>query len=167
MSTMVVNRPASLGGGLRRAWVGYQRLLDAEMKASGFGDRRFPDGRVLHICARAGQTTASQIARELGITRQGAAKLVSSLHQRGYLDLAPSQRDAREKTITLTPRARDYLATQRRSARAIERRLRRQIGDAAFDGLRLLLDALGGDEQPRMSDYLRGASHGPEGLGWS
>lgn len=158
MSTMVVNQPASVGGALRRAWVGYQRLLDAEMKASGFGERGFPDGRVLRTCARAGETTASQIARELGITRQGAAKLVSSLHAQGYVDLAPSERDAREKIITLTPRARDYLATQRKSARAIERRLRREIGDAPFESLRLLLDALGGDEQPRMSDYLRARS---------
>lgn len=146
-----------LGGALRQAWVGYRRRLDGELAAAGFGDHGFPDGRVLRICSRADETTISQIGRELGITRQGASKIVASLAERDYVTMAVSSSDRREKIVTLTPRATDYLAAHRRAARQIEQELRTQIGDDAFNSLRALLGAFGGDEQPRMSDYLRSA----------
>ena len=148
----------SLGRALRRAWVGYQRRLDDEMAAAGFGERRFPDARVLRICAHTTDATISQIGRELGITRQGAGKIVARLRGSGYVTLAPSSRDAREKIVTLTPRAVAYLTAHHRAARAIEQRLRTEIGADGFEGLYRVLDGLGGDEQPRMSDYLRAAT---------
>jgi DNA-binding MarR family transcriptional regulator len=146
--------PAHLGPALRRAWIGYQRRLDDEMAAAGFGERGFPDGRVLRMC-RAAPTTTAQIGRELGITRQGASKVVARLQERGYVQLQPSPTSAREKTVSITPRAIAYLDTQRNAARRIERRLRRELGDAAFDALASLLDALGGADQPPMRDDLR------------
>jgi DNA-binding MarR family transcriptional regulator len=149
----------ALGGALRSAWVGYQRRLDEAMAAAGFPDRRHPDGRVLRLCARASQTTASQIGRELGITRQGAGKIVTALLDRGYVTLESSPTDGRERVVTLTPRALDYLAAQRAAARRIERELRDLLGAEAFDGLYVLLDALSGEQdQPRMRDYLRYAT---------
>jgi DNA-binding MarR family transcriptional regulator len=154
----VPRRSASLGAALRRAWVGYQRLLDQEMAAAGFADRGFPDGRVLRLCARSDEVTASRIGRELGITRQGAGKIVAGLRDRGYVTLGASAGDGREKVLTLTPRARDYLAAQRTAARRIEQELRDDVGAEAFDALLALADALGGEEdQPRMRDYLRHA----------
>lgn len=150
--------PRALGAALRSAWVGYQRRLDDAMAAAGFADRRFPDGRVLRLCARPGQMTAALIGRELGITRQGAGKIVNSLLDRGYVVLEPSPTDGREKVVTLTPQALDYLAARRAAARQIERELRDLLGARAFDGLTALLGALGGpDDQPRMREYLRDA----------
>jgi len=157
MDSVRSNRPsarAPLGPALRRAWVGYQRRLDEEMTAAGFSDRGFPDGRVLRMC-RAEPTTTAQIGRELGITRQGASKIVARLHERGFVSVEPSATSAREKTVAATPRAHAYLDAQRAAARRIERRLRRELGDAAYDAGKQLLDALGGADQPRMRDYLR------------
>ncbi len=145
-----------LGPGLRRAWVGYQRRLDEAMSAAGFDDRGFPDGRVLRMCAGPEATTVSQIGRELGITRQGASKSVASLHQRGYVTVSPSATNGREKVVTLTARAGEYLAAQRRAVRTIERQLRAELGPEAFVALQGLLERLGGDEQPRLRDYLQG-----------
>jgi DNA-binding MarR family transcriptional regulator len=147
--------PIRLGRALRQAWVGYQRRLDQEMAAAGFGDRRFPDRRVLGICSRAGETTIAQIGRELEITRQGAAKIVASLRDRGYLAVAPSATSGREKTVRLTARAIEYLETHRRAARRIERDVLAEVGPGGFESLARLLQALGGEEQPRMFDYLR------------
>jgi DNA-binding MarR family transcriptional regulator len=152
-------RPGALGGTLRRAWIGYQRRLDEEMAASGFSERRFPDGRVLRMCARSDQVTASAIGRELGITRQGAGKIVSGLRDRGYVVLEPSTTDGRERVVTLTPKATDYLAAQRDAARRIEGELEELLGAAAFDALFSLLDELAGeDDEPRMRDYLQHAT---------
>ncbi|HTX30737.1 MAG TPA: MarR family winged helix-turn-helix transcriptional regulator [Solirubrobacteraceae bacterium] len=154
-------RPLALGAALRRAWVGYQGLLDAEMARAGFGDRRFPDGRVLRMCAGEELVTASQLGRELGITRQGAAKIVDSLRQRGYIRVGPPSHDAREKALVITSRGRDYLTAQHRAAQRIERRVRAQIGDDGIASLSALLEALGGDqEQPRLRDYLNRSLRG-------
>jgi DNA-binding MarR family transcriptional regulator len=129
--------------------------LDEQLAAAGFDDRRLPDGRVLRICSSS-ETTTSQIGRELGISRQGAGKIVNDLRDRGYVEVTASETSGRENAVTLTPRAVAYLAAQRKAARAIERQLRAELGTEAFDGLHHLLDALGDDDQPRMSDYLRG-----------
>ncbi len=144
-----------LGRGLRQAWVGYQRRLDQEMAAAGFRDRGFPDGRVLRVCSHAGETTIAQLGRELGITRQGAAKIVSSLRDRGYLTVEASATSGREKTVRLTPRALRYLDARRKAARQIERQVLAEVGAEGFESLRRLVQALGGEQQPRMLDYLR------------
>jgi predicted AAA+ superfamily ATPase len=52
-------------------------------------------------------------------------------------------------------RALDLLEAQSKAVQRIESELRREIGTESFDSLHRLLDALGGDEQPRMRDYLR------------
>jgi DNA-binding MarR family transcriptional regulator len=132
--------------------------LDDELAAAGFDERRFPDGRVLRICSHSAEATISQIGRELGITRQGASKIVATLRDRRYVTLKASATDGREKIVELTPRAIEYLAARRKAAREIESQLRTEIGADGFDSLYLLLEALGGDEQPRMSDYLRKAT---------
>jgi DNA-binding MarR family transcriptional regulator len=144
----------NLGVALRQAWVGYRRRLDEELARAGFGDRGFPDGRVLRICARGDDVTISSIGRELDMTRQGASKLVASLRERGYVTLRPSPEDAREKRVVLTARARSFLRAQQEAAGRLEAAITSDLGPAAVDGLRQLLDHLGGDEQPRLRDYI-------------
>jgi DNA-binding MarR family transcriptional regulator len=143
---------ARLGSALRQAWVGYRRRLDEELAAAGFGDRGFPDGRVLRLCGGAADVTISHIGRELGITRQGASKIVASLRDRGYVTLSPSPTDGREKIVTLTRRAVEFLAAQREAGRRIEAQIQLQLGQDALDGLYRLLDALGGEDQPTTGD---------------
>ena len=55
------------------------------MSEMGFGERRFPDGRVLRLCSPEAGSTISGIGRELGITRQGATKVVTHLRESGYV----------------------------------------------------------------------------------
>jgi DNA-binding MarR family transcriptional regulator len=138
--------PGGLGGALRRAVVGYRLRMDTELATAGFTDRRFPDGRVLGICAGPGETTISDIGHELGITRQGASKIVAGLRQRGYLAVTPSAADGREKILTLTPRASEYLQARRQAANAIERALRDQIGADGEEQLLRFLDLVAGDD---------------------
>src|SRR5436309_3221334 len=146
-----------LGPSLRRAWVAYQRGLDEAVAEAGFENRRLPDGRVLRLCSNQADTTIAAVGRELGISRQGAAKIVNGLRDRGYVTVQPSPTSGREKVVAITPRARDYLRAQRRAALAIERRVRTQLGPEAFAALDALLDALGAHQDMRMRDYLREA----------
>lgn len=144
-----------LGGALRRAWIGYQQQLEAEMAAKGFERRDFPDGRVLHICARSTAVTVSEIGRELAITRQGASKIVRNLRERGFVTCHPSPSDGRERIVVLTSSARTYLDAQRAAAQRVEQRLRRRLGRETFNALYELLDLLGSEDVPRLRDFLR------------
>ena len=150
-------RPSSVGLGpaLRRAWVGYQLRLEAALADAGFGDRRLPDGRVLRLCSSQAGSTISAIGRELGITRQGASKVVASLRDRGYVSVADSPTSKREKSAVLTSRGFDYLKAQRTAARAIEDELRTEIGELPFSGVFTLLDALDHGEPTRLRTYLQ------------
>ena len=112
-TSSVDSTTVGLGAALRRAWLGYQLRLDEAMADAGFGDRRFPDGRVLRVCAGEAGSTISAIGRELGITRQGASKVVAQLSDRGYVVVADSSTSKREKSVVLTPLGVDYLAHQR------------------------------------------------------
>ena len=154
-------RPASvgIGGALRRAWVGYQRRLDTAMADAGFGERKFPDGRVLRLCSGQAGSTISAVGRELGITRQGASKVVGHLRDRGYVAVADSETSKREKSVILTSRGIDYLRVQRAAARAIEDELRVALGGEQFSGLFTLLDALDNGEGERMRTYLQRSTH--------
>jgi DNA-binding MarR family transcriptional regulator len=144
-----------LGAALRQAWIGYQRLLEEQMAAAGVKRRDFPDGRVLHICARSSDTTISEIGRELAITRQGASKIVGRLRDQGFVKLQTSPDDGREKLVRLTRKATTYLEAQRNAARLIERRLKVELGEEAFDALYDLLELLGSNDTPRLRDFLR------------
>jgi DNA-binding MarR family transcriptional regulator len=144
-----------LGPALRRAWIGYQLRLDEAMAAAGFGERRFPDGRVLRLCSNPAGSTISAIGREIGITRQGATKVVAHLSNRGYVSVADSASSGREKSVTVTSRGLKYLEAHRSAAQSIEAELRSELGEAGFSALRTLLDALGGrGEQIRLRDYV-------------
>lgn len=149
---------AVLGASLRRAWLGYQLRLDRAMAEAGFGERRFPDGRVLRVCSNEVGTTISAIGRELGITRQGASKVVTELRDRGYVVIGDSTTSKREKSVVLTPRGIDYLTHQQAAARAIEEELRAELGDATFSALGSLLIALDPGDGVRLRAYLRGSS---------
>lgn len=143
-----------LGSALRRAWLGYQHRLDTAMADAGFGERRFPDGRVLRLCSDQG-STISAIGRELSITRQGASKVVGQLRDRGYVVIEDSATSGREKSVILTDLGANYLREHRSAARAIEKELRVQFGESAFSALITLIDTLDQGEQPRMQSYLR------------
>ena len=147
--------PVPLGDALHRAWAGYRRRVDEELAAAGFRDRSSPpDGRVLRLCSGAAPVTISELGRELGITRQGASKIVAGLRDRGYVTLSPSPTDRREKIVTLTAHARAYLRARHAAVRRLEARLRRELGDQAFDGLHGLLAALAGQDRVGFAEEL-------------
>ena len=65
--------------------------------------------------------------------------------------------DARQKRVTSTPHALEFLQAHRRAVVKLDRGLRDEPGDGPFERLRELRAVLGADEQPRMRDYLRQA----------
>jgi DNA-binding MarR family transcriptional regulator len=155
MDSTAPARQRPVGPSLRRAWLGYQLRVDAAMADAGFEDRQFPDGRVLRQCSRPAGSTISAIGRELGITRQGAGKVVGRLRDRGYVSVADSEASGREKSVTVTPRGAEYLGAQRHATQTIDSQLRAELGEAGLSALFQLLDVLDQGEQVRLATYLQ------------
>jgi DNA-binding MarR family transcriptional regulator len=90
--------------------------LHAELARQGHPDTRPMHGFVFQAIGPDG-TTAAEMGRRLGISKQAAGKTIDSLERLGYLERGPDPRDARRKVVRLTGRAVDMLE---RSARIFD-----------------------------------------------
>src|SRR6202050_2336390 len=98
---------------------GFRVLIDelhAELARQGHPDMRPMHGFVFQAIGPGG-TTAAQLARRLGVSKQAAGKTIDHLERLGYLERAPDPADARRKAVRLTGRAFDALD---RSARGFD-----------------------------------------------
>jgi DNA-binding MarR family transcriptional regulator len=95
-----------------RLFLGFRTLIDgvhAELARQGHPDLRPMHGFVLQAVGLDG-TTAVELGRRLGVSKQAAGKTIDSLERLGYLERAADPRDARRKIVRLTGRALDALA---------------------------------------------------------
>ena len=89
-------------------------------RGRGFADVRPAHGYALNAVGDG--TTTSSLARRLGMTEQGAAKLVETLVREGYLDRSEHEADARASLLRLTSRGRALLRTAEEIQARIEAR---------------------------------------------
>jgi len=90
---------------------GFRTLIDRlheELARQGHADARPAHGFALQAIGVAG-TTASELGRRLGVTKQAAGKTVDRLTRLGYVERAASVADARAKVVRLTPLGLDLL----------------------------------------------------------
>jgi DNA-binding MarR family transcriptional regulator len=110
----------------------HERGFDDLGRSYGYFFRALADGPLrLH-----------ELSPGLGITDQGAMKIVDEMAGRGYLERRPDPEDGRAKLISLAPRGRAALAAARRFHAAYERRLGRTLGVAHVATTRRVLEAL-------------------------
>ncbi|MFI6686149.1 MarR family winged helix-turn-helix transcriptional regulator [Streptomyces sp. NPDC050485] len=125
-------------------FAGFRSLIDrlhAELARQGHPDIRPAHGFALQAIGLPG-STASEIGRRLGVSKQAAGKTVDRLIALGYAERADDPADARRKLVRLTPHGLDALG---RSA-------------AIFDDLRASwADTLGGDRLRELEASLRTA----------
>jgi DNA-binding MarR family transcriptional regulator len=110
-----------------RLLLGFRSLIDdlhAELARQGHRDARPMHGFVFQAIGPHG-TTAAELGRRLGISKQAAGKTIDSLERLGYVRREPDSRDQRQKLVVLTERGFDMLA---RSARIFDE-LRAQWAD--------------------------------------
>ncbi|TDB96995.1 MarR family winged helix-turn-helix transcriptional regulator [Actinomadura sp. 7K534] len=102
-----------------RLFLAFRVIIDelhAELAAQGHPDLRPTHGFVLQAVGPG--TTAVELGRSLGVTKQAAGKMVESLERMGYVERTADPADARRKIVRLTARGADCLD---RSARIFER----------------------------------------------
>jgi DNA-binding MarR family transcriptional regulator len=115
--------------------------LHGELAGLGHGDLRPAHGYALNAVGEQGTTTA-RLAADLGMTKQGAAKLVATLVRDGYLARSEHAGDARARLLTLTPRGRELLASAERIQRELEARWAHAAGPEDVAALRRALEVV-------------------------
>jgi DNA-binding MarR family transcriptional regulator len=126
---------------LAQAMDAYVGHLHRRLADRGFTDLRPTFGlplRALHERAR----TLTELARELGVSKQAAAKVVGELDQRRLIERGPSPADGRATILRLSSRGRALVAAAIEIGDAVERDLAADLGEAAASGLRAALERL-------------------------
>jgi len=98
---------------------GFRTLIDrlhAELAHQGHPDVRPAYGFAMQAIGREG-TTATEVGRRLGVSKQAAGKTIDRLVDLGYAERTTDAADARRKLVRLTPRGIDALG---RSAAVFE-----------------------------------------------
>lgn len=133
-----------------RLFMAFRVIIDdlhVELAKRGHPDARPMDGFVFQAIGPYG-TTAAELGRRLGVSKQAAGKTIDALERLGYVARAADPRDARRKIVKLTARGTDSLAASaeiferirgrwsrtlgERELRALESGLRRMTGDDVF-----------------------------------
>lgn len=122
----------------------YQTFVDelrADLQARGFSDVGGAFGFVFRALDQE-DLNLRQLAERLGMTDQGAAKIVNDMEAGEYLERYPDPLDGRVKKLRLARRGLAALAAARRFHQTYERRLAEKLQPADPVGLRRLLEAI-------------------------
>lgn len=140
-SPSAAGQPLDFGILLNMAYGVFKRGLHEHLRQAGFDDLGTSFGYVLRALDK-DQLNLKQVSQVLGITPQGALKVVEEMVAKGYVAREPDPLDARVKRLALTPRARSLLAQARKFHRRFESDLAAQLGEANAQRVRRALETL-------------------------
>jgi DNA-binding MarR family transcriptional regulator len=129
---------------LAQALNSYIDHLHGRLGDHGFTDLRPTFGIPLRALHRQPRTLTS-LAREVGVTKQAAAKVVGEMERRGLIERTPSPDDRRAVLLRLSRRGESLVAEAIRIGDAVERDVSRRLGPAAAAGMRAGLERLAYD----------------------
>ena len=124
---------------------GFRALAEAgsaELAAHGYERIRPIHDFALHSI-RAGADSTSELARQLGISRQAAAKTVAFLEAEGYVAVETDQRDSRRRRLTVTDRGHALMLTGQQVFDELRDRWAERIGAAELERVEAALVDLG------------------------
>ncbi|MFS7873684.1 MarR family winged helix-turn-helix transcriptional regulator [Streptomyces asiaticus] len=121
------------------------------LDAVGYAELRPMHGLVFQALRGPGATT-SELAEQLGVTKQAAGQIVDDLEKRGYVERRPHPAGGRRRLVVLTGKALEHLSVAGRILHELEAQLARRLHEV---GLRVpraeiaaVIRALAGDSIP-------------------
>ena len=135
-----------------RLFIGFRQLIDAlhaELAREGHPDVRPLHGFVFQAIGRDG-TTAVELARRLGVSKQAAGKTLDGLERLGYVERAADPTDARRKLVRLTDRGVEVLVRSAQIFDDLRAEWAARIGPDRLRALEADLAAVTGAEQFRL-----------------
>ncbi|WP_067816592.1 MarR family winged helix-turn-helix transcriptional regulator [Nocardia inohanensis] len=128
---------------LGQAYQAFVQQLHTEMASRGHRMLGASYGYVLRALSE-NALTASQLGEQLGITAQGAAKVVDEMVRNGYVERRPDPADKRAKLLHLSERGHDMLDTVRTFHADYERALIEKLGAEQIATVRAVLGEIVG-----------------------
>ncbi|MGW4079651.1 MarR family winged helix-turn-helix transcriptional regulator [Streptomyces asiaticus] len=121
------------------------------LDAVGYAELRPMHGLVFQALRGPGATT-SELAEQLGVTKQAAGQIVDDLEKLGYVERRPHPAGGRRRLVVLTGKALEHLSVAGRILHELEAQLARRLHEV---GLRVpraeiaaVIRALAGDSIP-------------------
>jgi DNA-binding MarR family transcriptional regulator len=130
---------------------GFRSLVDAatlELAARGYQDVRPLHDFALRAIA-AGADSASELGRRMAVTKQAAARTVTVLEERGYVERKVDPSDARRMRLEISERGSSLLREGEEIFDELRSRWQQQIGAAKLAELESLLTELVGAQPVR------------------
>ena len=118
--------------------MGFQLVLREfveRVDAAGYTDLRPVHGLVFQSLRRGG-VTSTELANQLGVTKQAAGQIVDDLEHRGYVRRETHPSGGRRRLVVLTEKAHEHLRVAGRVLHGLEAELASRLGDADLAGLR-------------------------------
>jgi DNA-binding MarR family transcriptional regulator len=122
------------------AFVAFVDEMHVELARAGYPDLGRSYGYVFRALDGE-RLTVSQLAARLGMTKQGAAKIVNEMRDRGYVERSADAADARVRRLDLSSRGRAALAAARRFHAGYEARLAARVGIRRAATVRSVLES--------------------------
>jgi DNA-binding MarR family transcriptional regulator len=122
----------------------YVEHLHRRLGEEGFTDLRPTFGlplRALHARPR----TLTELAGQLGVSKQAAAKVVGEMERRRLIERHPSPQDGRSTLLRLSTRGEALVSAAIEIGAAVERDLADRLGPRAAAGLRAGLERMVAD----------------------
>jgi len=133
---------------------GFRSLVDAaviELARRGYEDVRPVHEFALRAIA-AGAHNASELGRQLSVSKQAAAKTIASLQERGYVASDPDPHDARRNQLRVTKRGLSLLREGEEIFDQLREQWAQRIGPAKLRTLEKQLTELLGSTRVRLDD---------------
>ncbi|MEV4010643.1 MarR family winged helix-turn-helix transcriptional regulator [Nonomuraea angiospora] len=108
--------------------------LHAELARQGHPDLRPMHGFVMQAIGPHG-TTAVELGRTLGVSKQAAGKTIDTLERIGYVERTTDPHDTRRKIIRLTPYGMDALDRSARIFDTLRARWATELGEDRLQAL--------------------------------
>jgi DNA-binding MarR family transcriptional regulator len=130
--------PPTVGALMRLAWLGFREQIYRKVREAGYTDLQ-PAHVLLFRYPTLADMRPSDLAEQMGISKQGINDLLRQLEAKGYVVLRPDPSDGRAKLITLTDRGSDLDQITRSAARQVAEEWARAVGQERFDAFRMTL----------------------------
>ncbi len=140
-STGAKRVPEDFGVLLNLAFGAFKQELHAELARVGFDDVGPSFGYIFRLLAKK-PTNLRDVAAALRITAPGALKIVNDMVDKGYVERQEHPGDARQKLLSLTPRARRAMVAAHDFHVEFERSLATQVGMRQASAARIVLEAI-------------------------
>ena len=127
-----------LAAQLRQASEASHRIVFDYLGQQGFSDLRQSHFDLFRFPGPHGRTP-TQLAEQLGLSKQALNPLLNALQAMGYLTRGNTDRDRRTRILTLTARGLELVTAIREALELLETRTRDQLGPQHY---RTLLNAL-------------------------